>query len=244
MFLKLLSFPVKILSEILNFFFPQFCEDCKTPLSYEEVLFCKNCLKGLPLIKNYCTRCGNPFFSDLSEYFDETSLNYCSRCLKKPPPYDRVYLGFYYKEPIKTLIQKAKFGENFELSYQLGKLLRKVINLSLESYDLIIPIPLSQKRKRERGFNQSLLMLWGYSGIYFSHNPLKRILHTRPQSELSLKERLSNLKGAFRVEENLKGKRILLFDDVMTSGATLYEASKELKKAGVSEIHLLVLARA
>lgn len=235
---------MKILSKLLNFFFPQFCETCRVPLSCEEALFCKKCVKELPVIKNYCRRCGNPFPSDLSDYLDETSLNYCSRCLKKPPPYDRVYLGFYYMDPIKSLIQKTKFGEAFELSYQLGKLLRKISNLSLESYDLIIPVPLSEKRKRERGFNQSLLMLWGFHKIYFSPNPLKKVLHTRPQSELPLKERLVNLKGAFSVKENLKGKRILLFDDVMTTGATLYEASKELKKAGASEIHILVLARA
>ena len=87
-------------------------------------------------------------------------------------------------------------------------------------------------------------MLWGYGGFYLPKELLIRARHTRPQSELSLKERLENLKGAFAVRGSVKEKKILLFDDVMTSGATLYETAKVLKKAGAKEVHLLVLARA
>ena len=235
---------MKILSFLVNLLFPSFCETCKKPLLPEEALFCQDCLKSLPLIKSYCRRCGTLFPQELLDFFEERALNYCSRCLKKQPPYERVYFGFYYQEPISTLIQRAKFQENFELAYQLGRLLKKVIELPLNNYDLIIPVPLSRERQRERGYNQSLLMLWGYKGFYLPGQALKRIRHTKPQSELSLKERLSNLKGAFKAKEDVKGKRILLFDDVMTSGTTLFEASRELKKAGATEIHLLVLARA
>lgn len=235
---------MKILSKLINFFFPQTCLSCNTNLTYEEVLFCEACFESLPFIKSYCRRCGTPFPTDLSEYLPENSLEYCSYCLKNPLPYERVYLAFHYKEPISTLIHRAKFGEEFEIAYQLGKLLRKVVKLPLEAYELIIPIPLSKERKRERGFNQSQLMLWGYFGLYNPCEFLTRIRHTRPQSELTLKERLHNLKGAFKARDSVKGKRILLFDDVMTSGATLYEAAKELKKEGAAVIHLLVLARA
>ncbi len=235
---------MKILSKIINFFFPQICFSCKKALSPEESLFCESCFENLPLIKSYCRRCGSPFPSELSEYFEEDSLNYCGKCLKNPPPFERVFLGFYYKEPISTLIQSAKFDENFEIAYHLGKLLRRAVNLTLERYEIILPIPLSRERKRERGYNQSQIMLWGYGGFYSSEDFLIRTRNTRPQSELSLKERLNNLKGAFKACNSVMGKRVLLFDDVMTSGATLYEAARELKKAGAKEIHLLVLARA
>ncbi|MGC8966261.1 MAG: ComF family protein [Caldimicrobium sp.] len=235
---------VKILSKIVNFLFPQICFTCKSSLSSDEILFCKTCFKKLPFVKSYCKRCGRLFSIDFSEVFEEDTLSYCGNCLKDPPPFERVFLGFHYREPISSLIQRAKFSENFELAYQLGRLLRKAIEVSFEFYDYILPVPLSKKRKRERGYNQSQLMLWGYGGFYLPKELLIRARHTRPQSELSLKERLENLKGAFAVRSSVKEKKILLFDDVMTSGATLYETAKVFKKAGAKEVHLLVLARA
>jgi len=166
--------------------------------------------------------------------------------LKEPPPFEKVFIGFKYESPIKELILQAKFQEDFVMAYQLGKLLKKVIVLNPKEYDLLLPLPLSQERERERGFNQSLLLLWGFleKPFFSMKNPLKRVRNTKPQSELSYKERLSNVKGAFEAEEMVKGKRILLLDDVMTTGATLHEATFALKKKGAKEVHLLLLARA
>ncbi len=139
---------------------------------------------------------------------------------------------------------KAKFKEDYVLAYQLGQLLRQVVILPQEVYEDILPIPLSAKRLRERGYNQSFLMLWGFIGRKIDSEVLIRFKHTQPQSELSEKERWENVKGVFKVAKEIKGKKILLFDDVMTTGATLISASKELRKAGAKEVEILVLCRA
>lgn len=234
----------KILSKFINFIFPALCIKCNAPLKEEEVLFCKTCLFTLPIAKSYCKKCGTFLSETLLDYFSPEKLAYCSFCETTKIYYDKIYIGFYYKEPLRELIHKAKFKEDFSLAYLLGKLLRKVCKISLADYDIIAPIPLSLKRERERGFNQSLLILWGYSGIKLPSKVLIRIKHTKPQSELNGKERLENIKNAFSTLCELTGKKILLVDDIMTTGATLREASKVLKKAGAKEIHILVLARA
>lgn len=178
------------------------------------------------------------------DYYPEERLDYCSRCLKKPPPYDRVYIAFLYKNPIKDLLHRAKFEENFAIAYQLGRLMKKVLSLPIDEYDRVYPLPLSMKRLRERGYNQSFMILWGFLEIRLPSTGLKRIKHSQPQSLLTGKERFENVKGAFGVEENFQNKRILLLDDVMTTGATLTEATKVLKKAGASRVDLLLLVRA
>ncbi|BAU23938.1 phosphoribosyltransferase [Caldimicrobium thiodismutans] len=234
----------KILSQGLNFLFPSLCLECRSPLAPQESLFCESCLLRLPLAKSYCQRCGTLLSEELLNYYPKEKLNYCSKCLKNPPPYDNVYIAFLYQDPIKTLLHKAKFGENFVIAYQLGRLMQKIIDLPVKLYDFVLPVPLSFKRLQERGYNQSLLILWGYLGIKKPLNILQRIKHSRPQSDLSGKERIENVKGVFKAKEEFQNKRVLLLDDVMTTGATLREASKELKKAGAQKVDLLILARA
>ncbi|MCS7199584.1 MAG: ComF family protein [Caldimicrobium sp.] len=235
---------MKILKHLVNIIYPSLCLSCNKSLSVEEALFCEGCLRKLPLIKAYCKRCGSTLNETLVSYFSPDELTYCGFCVKKPPYYDKVFLGFNYEDPIKDLILKAKFQENYVLAYQLGRLLRRVLNLSLGDYDYCLSIPLSQKRAQERGYNQSLLLLWGFSGLKFPYPIIRRIKHTKPQFELTPKERLENVKGAFEVKGKLDNKRILLVDDVLTTGATVNEASKMLKKAGAKIVHLLILARA
>lgn len=235
---------VRILERFLNFLFPQLCLGCQTPLKFNESLYCTNCIPKLPLLRCYCQRCGTPLSDNLLEYVAPSMLKYCHNCHEGDYPLARVFVAFKYEEPIKSLIHRAKFAEDFVLAYQLGRLLKQVIDIPLRSYDLILPVPLSKERLRERGYNQSLLLLWGYGGLRRVPSILERIKHTLPQSKLSAKEREKNIKGAFAVKDLVRDKRILLVDDVMTSGATLREAAKVLKKASAIEVHALVLARA
>ncbi len=234
----------KALSKVIYGLFPTLCQNCGRPLQEEECLFCHNCLFKLPIAKSYCRRCGSLLSESLLDFFDPHTLNYCSHCERENLPYERVFIGFLYREPIKSLIHRAKFREDFILAYQLGKLLKKLSPVNVKDYDYVLPIPLSLKREQERGYNQSLLLLWGLMGFHLPKKILWRIRHTRPQSELSGKERKENVKNVFECREDLSGKKILLVDDIMTTGATLKEASKVLKKKGAKEVHLLVLARA
>ena len=192
----------------------------------------------------YCRRCGETFSEELPSSLEGKELFGCRTCEGEKVYLDRVVLGFRYAEPISQFIEKAKFEGDFVLAYKLGRLLRLAIPSLPFEFDLACAVPLSVERLRERGYNQAELMLWGYLGKRPNLNPLKRIKHTRPQTELSRKERLENVKSAFEVEGDVSGLRILLFDDVMTTGATLRECAKALKKAGAKEVLALALARA
>ena len=122
-------------------------------------------------------------------------------------------------------------------------------NWGLEPPDLVVPVPLHPKRLQERGFNQSGLLAKEFSrrlGLPISFDLLVRKKWTQPQTRLNRKERLENVKGAFGLCEAdaVRGRRILLLDDVFTTGTTLSECAKTLKRAGGSEVHVLTVTRA
>jgi len=234
---------VKWLKEILNFFFPEGCKICQKPLNNNEVLVCSKCLSALPFIKIHCLKCGNPLDETLKEYLKNNNISYCSYCEKQKLYFDKAVVCFFYKPPVSDWINEVKFGKNFSLAYKLGILLKMILKEKIPKVDLTIPLPLSLKRLRERGFNQSFLITWGFLGKRPSEKILKRIVHTKPQAELSQKERWKNVKNAFLASDVVKGKSILVIDDVMTTGATLNEAAKALKNKGANKVYVVALAR-
>lgn len=223
---------------ILNFFFPENCKICQKSLNYEESLVCNNCFSKLPFLKMYCSRCGTPLDEILEKYLPNKQISYCGYCEKRNFYFDEVFIGFAYKSPVSEWINELKFGKNFSIGYKLGILIKKMFDKKIPQVDLTISIPLSTNRLRERGFNQSYLIAWGFLGKKPKNNILKRIIDTKPQTELSKKERWENVKNAFLVEKDLKEKSILLIDDVMTTGATLNFASKALKEKGAKKYML------
>ena len=235
---------MNLASKVLSFFFPELCHSCGSPLTHSESLFCVECRKNLKRVQAYCRRCGELFSEELPSFLEEKELYGCRLCQKENVYLDRVFLGFQYAEPISTLIEKAKFGGDFVLAYKLGRLFRLILPSLPVEYDLACAVPLSVERLKQRGYNQAEIMLWGYLGKRPKNDPLKRVKNTRPQTELSRKERLQNVKSAFEAKSDLSGLKVLLFDDVMTTGATLRECAKALKKAGAKEVVALVLARA
>jgi competence protein ComFC len=141
-------------------------------------------------------------------------------------------------------INQLKFYNVKRLLKPLGRLL---LNFDLPEMDGLVPVPLSIRRLRERGFNQSLLIARVISKnirIPLLMDTLLKVRETPPQTGLSAKERLLNLKNAFVVKGNVEGLRLFLVDDVMTTGATVTECSKQLLKAGAKEVVVLTLARA
>jgi ComF family protein len=164
--------------------------------------------------------------------------------MKKSPPYARVIAYGLYEGVLKEAISRFKFYGLRRLSRPLGGLLP---NLPIPEADAIVPVPLTAKGLRQRGFNQSLLIARVVSkktGIPLNIDTLFKIKETPPQVGLSASERHKNLAGAFEVKGDLKGKRILLVDDVVTTGATAAACSKALLKAGAQEINVLTIARA
>jgi ComF family protein len=147
-------------------------------------------------------------------------------------------------------ISRLKYGGLTRLARPLGNLLAEYQDpdFKLSENDLVIPVPLHTRRLRERGFNQSLLLARQVSrrrSIPLNFTALQRARQTQPQTQLSGPERRKNVRGAFEVRkrEAVKGKRILLIDDVFTTGATVQECAYVLREAGATEVQVLTLAR-
>jgi ComF family protein len=199
-------------------------------------LLCPACAADLPqLPAALCPQCG-----------DETTLGErCGACLKDPPAFAQTIALFRYEFPVDRLIQALKYGHQLALAAWLGRRLGE--RLVTADYDMLLPLPLHPSRLRTRGFNQSLEIARVTSkalGIPMNPAILTRIRATPPQAELPLKERGRNVLGAFECGGDLAGRRILLIDDVMTSGSTLREAARILKLHGAGQITVAVAARA
>ena len=167
----------------------------------------------------------------------------CGRCLKKAPPFSMAINYGLYDGVLAEAINQLKFHGLKRLSKPLGRLFH---SMDMPVIDGIVPVPLNVKSLRERGFNQSLLIARVVSRmtkIPLLMDVLIKKKETPPQIGLSATERLSNLKDAFEVRRDIRGLRILLVDDVMTTGATVTECSKQLIKADAEDVIVLTLAR-
>jgi ComF family protein len=167
----------------------------------------------------------------------------CGACLTDPPAFNSTHAAFSYSFPVDVLIQALKYQGNLALAPILaGELLHKADGLP----DCVIPVPLSTKRLRERGFNQALeiaRIISKNSGVSLLPNACSRIIDNPPQAGLPWKERAKNVRGVFRCDADLRGKIVVLLDDVMTTGATLNELAKAVRKRGAVEANAWVVAR-
>jgi len=173
----------------------------------------------------------------------------CGECVKHPPPLDACLAACAYVWPWPGHIGEFKFQGHAGWAAPLATLMRSApwVEPAIEQCDLLLPMPLSPARLRERGFNQALELARRLSPGKTDPGLLLRIRHTPAQSGLTRAERLSNLRGAFAIEPlgvgELHGRRIVLVDDVMTSGASLFAAALVLRQAGVAHLTGVVLAR-
>jgi ComF family protein len=175
----------------------------------------------------------------------------CQSCLTEPPPYSLHRSCGKYEGVLKDIILLFKFNGKKVLGEKLAYFAYRVLkaNKKLLNSEIIIPVPLHPKREKERGFNQSEILGYELARLTnkkFIKNVLIKIKNTPPQSILDFKERRKNVKGVFLVKNNsfIYKKNILLIDDVYTSGFTIIECSKVLKKAGAKEIFAFTLAQA
>jgi ComF family protein len=183
--------------------------------------------------------------------FDQEAEYLCGRCLIQAPCYSGARSYGYYTDELSRLIQGLKFHGRRNLVGLLAPLLAAVFyeSWNREDFDLIIPVPLYSKRKRQRGFNQSELLaraLAAQIAVPFDSRALIRIRSTLPQVGLSNSQRFENVKNAFRCADDrqVSGKRVLLIDDVMTTGATAASAAQALIDAGCFRVSILTMARA
>ena len=211
----------------------------------EELLFCRPCFDGFSQITSpLCTVCGRPFASKVEQDHP------CEDCLRKEPSCDMVRAPYLYEGGMMEAIHQFKYGGRSYLADSLGHLLTSFVKTWLGRTDdcLTIPVPLHPKRLRERGFNQSLLLarhMASRLGTGLDFLSLRRIRYTQPQTGLKSEERRRNVRKAFEVKDKaaVKGRRVLLVDDVTTTGNTLNECARVLKRAGAENVFGLVLAR-
>ncbi|HEY2394933.1 MAG TPA: ComF family protein [Rudaea sp.] len=206
---------------------------------------CAACAGDLVRNRLCCPRCALPL---------QAPAPLCGECLLHEPPFDAAFAPFLYGHPIDLLVTKLKFGRSLAAGRVLSELWRDAVaDLSPARPDLFVPVPLHASRLRERGYNQALELarpLARALGIPLGGKVLSRTKATAAQSNLDAKARRRNLRGAFTLDPvPLTGAasqslHIALVDDVMTTGATLRECARMLKRAGVARVDVWALARA
>ncbi|MCL4338433.1 ComF family protein [Patescibacteria group bacterium] len=160
---------------------------------------------------------------------------------------DGMYAAAHFRGPVKRAIHLLKYQLVSDMAQPLVHLLFGKYPSFLTNFDYLIPVPLHNKREKERGFNQSYIisrLLSTKLNLKILNNALRRVIYTLPQAELKEKERFQNIKGAFYCDEykKLKGKAVIVVDDVSTTRSTLLECAKVLKHAGVKIVWGIVLA--
>ena len=208
--------------------------------------FCPDCFGAVRRIRSpRCPICGVPFSSWIEDDHP------CEDCLSKRPFYDASGSPFVYEGPVMEAIHRLKYRSEGFLAESLGPLLSGFVRewLREEKGLFVMPVPLHPKRLRERGFNQSLLLARhvaedrGHRLDFFS---LRRTKYTLPQSWLTREERKKNVRGAFQLigRQAFKGTKVLLVDDVFTTGNTLNECARSLRRNGCAKVLCVTLARA
>ncbi len=220
------------------------CPACSRPVTAPDhpAGLCPDCARELaPRTGGFCPRCGKPF--GLATYEPEN----CGDCLADPPPWERLAFHGPYDGRLRELILAFKFSQGLGRTRLLQDLVKAAsLRAGLDQIDVVIPVPLHPRRLRWRGYNQSLELAVPVARALNAPalpKALERVRDTVPQSRLSGTERLSNLAGAFKADpEAVAEKRVLLVDDVSTTGSTLRECSKALNAAGAKAVDVLVLA--
>lgn len=228
---------------MLDLIYPPSCLACRRGLS-ETGALCSLCWTKVRFIERpFCERLGTPFSHDLGAGI------LSPEAISDPPVYDRARAVATYEEgPIADLVHRLKYADHTELSGPMGRWMARAGAELLSEADALIPIPLHRYRLFTRRFNQAALLAHAISRtqkIRVETDSLIRRKRTRPQVGLSKAQRSTNVQGAFEVKESLKiyGKRLILIDDVLTSGATVEAAARTLLRAGAKAVDVLVFAR-
>ncbi|MEO7400373.1 MAG: ComF family protein [Polaromonas sp.] len=186
-----------------------------------------------------------------------TGPTICASCVRQRPPLDRALAAVAYAYPWSTLITHYKFGEQPAWAGFFAELLLQAPGVrpafaDMDERDWVIPMPLSARRLQTRGFNQAwelacALTRQSQTLAQADAGLLLRVMDTRPQSQLSREARLANVRGAFQLDPlraaAIEGRRVLLVDDVMTSGASMFAAAQALRDGGAAHVTAVVLAR-
>lgn len=208
--------------------------------------FCEDCRRGIvPIAPAFCVRCGRPYGSR------QGPGHTCLECLTRKRSFEKARAFGLYDGSLMEAIHRFKYGGKLGLARPLSALVKRAFVTFWEkgSVEIVVPVPLHRRRLRKRGFNQAHLLgrgVAGQDGIVLDGRVLYRRRSTQPQTGLSRRQRHKNIQGAFAVRrpQRVDRRKVLLVDDVFTTGATAEACARALMEAGAARVDVLTLARA
>jgi ComF family protein len=232
-----------VLRAALDLALPRLCAACRDPVEGQGL--CPTCWSKLSFISRpYCERLGIPFV------YDPGPGILSMEAIADPPAYHRARAAVRFDEISRALVHALKYGDRLDLTPMMGRWLSHAGRELLSDADALVPVPLHWRRNWARRFNQSAMLaaaVSAASGVPIAAGALKRVKATAQQVGMTRSERAANVQGAFRVPPDGKaavvGRRLVLVDDVLTSGATVEGCARALLRAGAANVDVLVFAR-
>lgn len=230
------------LQPAVDYALPPRCPGCGAIVG-ADFAFCLSCWSGMVFLgEPCCARCGLPFPHEMGDGAE------CGACLAEPPPWDSARAVLAYGDVARTVALRLKYGRRIGLARLIARQMLRHVGDAREMPLLIVPVPLHRWRLWHRGFNQSALIadhLGRLTGWPVDKRALQRVKRTAPLRGMNPAERERAVRGAFALaeEHGFKGRRVLLIDDVHTSGATAAACARALKRGGAAKVRLLCWAR-
>jgi ComF family protein len=233
------------LEAAVSLLYPAVCTICRENVRAGEYL-CNRCeAKAVRIVAPFCQKCSQPFDGSITSEFT------CANCTHRTIYFDAAVSAYRGRGIVREMIHEFKYGRQIHLRHLVARWLQAALDderIRGSLFDIIVPVPLHAARQRERGFNQASLLatLLSAQTLIPSKPVLERIRYTTTQTALDRSERMENLHNAFRLRKNadVRSLRVLLIDDVLTTGSTLSECARVLKRAGALSVHAATAARA
>jgi ComF family protein len=231
------SFSLQIyryLWQTVDFVYPPSCSGCDKPGN----IWCTDCQDKVKTINGkICPICGTP----------ETNQEICPDCQKLLPSYTALRSWAEFEGPVREALHKLKYKNDLAVGYVFSLPLIQLIETAQWDFDLVIPMPISKSHQKSRGYNQAAMIAKPIALAFrkpISNKAVSRIKETKSQIDLSREERFKNLQSAFLGNSaTLIGKKVLLVDDITTTGATMLSCSQALKEAGCEKVYCITVAR-
>ena len=234
-----------LIGGLTSLLYPPACTSCSAPVEAGEHL-CQECeTKVTRIVPPFCAKCSEPFDGAITTVFE------CANCARRKLHFEAAVAAYRARGIVRQVMLNFKYGKQIHLRQLVARWLVAALDderIRERRFDAIVPVPLHPARQRERGFNQAgLLAEWlsGHIGVPL-RPALERVRYTTTQTAFDRAERMQNLHDAFRLRKNadVRRLRVLLIDDVLTTGSTLSECARVLKKAGAQSVYAATAARA